>query len=146
MSAPPKATSHGSNAGAGGALRARSAAKAELETIASAVANKATFFMIIPITFQVQPTLAAPPRASGMRLRPKISTGAQWNATLRSPKQKTEAPAAYLGVLPFPVQVVRVCVIPTTILRRPAPESGGGRHSPNGKAATLRALRMSNPI
>src|SRR5262249_38811324 len=48
---PPKAKSQGSKATTGGALtalRAISAPKAEPETNASAVANKATFFMTIP--------------------------------------------------------------------------------------------------
>ncbi|MFT4122071.1 hypothetical protein [Bradyrhizobium sp.] len=53
MIAPPKAISQGSKAGGGGAFNAltgMSAAKAEPVTIASAVANKATFFISIPIT------------------------------------------------------------------------------------------------
>ncbi|MGZ5910863.1 MAG: hypothetical protein ACXWLB_13390 [Reyranella sp.] len=55
MSALPNATSQGSNAAGGGAfsalaLTAISAAKAEPDTIASAVANKAIFFMTrVPI-------------------------------------------------------------------------------------------------
>src|SRR3979409_2664311 len=57
MIALPKAISQGSNAGGGGALTAFSAisaAKAEPDTIASAVANKTPFFMTTPITFQDQ--------------------------------------------------------------------------------------------
>src|SRR6186713_261105 len=53
MIAPPKATSQGSKATTGGAflaLTGMSAAKAEPATIASAVANKVTFFISIPIT------------------------------------------------------------------------------------------------
>jgi hypothetical protein len=53
MIALPKATSQGSNAAGGGALSAFmgiSAARAEPDTIASAVANKTNFFMTIPIT------------------------------------------------------------------------------------------------
>jgi hypothetical protein len=52
MIALPKATSQGSNGAGGGAftgIAARSAASAELETIASAVANKTNFFMTFPI-------------------------------------------------------------------------------------------------
>ncbi|WP_244425331.1 hypothetical protein [Bradyrhizobium sp. STM 3843] len=53
MIAPPKAISQGSKAGGGGAFNAftaKSAAEADPDTIASAVANKAHFFMTIPIT------------------------------------------------------------------------------------------------
>ena len=50
--------------GAGGgaliAFRGISAAKAEPDTIASAVANKTHFFMTIPITFQNQSDFGAP--------------------------------------------------------------------------------------
>ncbi|HEY3892811.1 MAG TPA: hypothetical protein VGM00_12685 [Bradyrhizobium sp.] len=43
------------------AFMGMSAAKAEPETIASAVANKATFFMVIPITFpKISPIPNAP--------------------------------------------------------------------------------------
>ena len=57
MIALPKAISQGSNATTGAllALTTISAAKAEPETIASAVANKATFFMSIPINFKTVP-------------------------------------------------------------------------------------------
>jgi hypothetical protein len=54
MIALPKAKSQGSNAAGGGAFKAfvrKSAAKAEPDTIASAVANKTNFFMTIPTTF-----------------------------------------------------------------------------------------------
>ena len=63
MMALPKAMSQGSNAAGGGALTALtgiSAAKAEPETIASAVANNTIFFMTIPITFQDSPVPAPP--------------------------------------------------------------------------------------
>jgi hypothetical protein len=63
MIALPKATSQGSNGAGGGAFTAFtaiSAARAEPDTIASAVANKASFFMTIPITFQIQPRSGAP--------------------------------------------------------------------------------------
>jgi hypothetical protein len=42
------------------ALTRKSAAKAEPDTIASAVANKASFFMTIPITFKYSPVPGAP--------------------------------------------------------------------------------------
>jgi hypothetical protein len=57
MIALPKAISQGSNAGGGGALTAlsgMSAARAEPDTIASAVASKTIFFMTIPIVFKDQ--------------------------------------------------------------------------------------------
>src|SRR4029079_4127837 len=72
MIALPNATSQGSNGAGGGALTAFvaiSAARAEPDTIASAVANKASFFMTIPITFLDSPVPVAP-RASDNRLRP----------------------------------------------------------------------------
>src|SRR3954452_231940 len=74
---PPKAKSQGSNAAGGGALtalRAISAAKAEPETIASAVANKATFFMTIPIPPYLDSPARRPPRANDNRLRPNVLT------------------------------------------------------------------------
>ena len=63
MIALPKAISQGSKAGGGGAFTAltrRSAAKAEPEISVSAVANKASFFMTIPITFLNSPVPVAP--------------------------------------------------------------------------------------
>src|SRR3954469_10675006 len=74
---PPKAKSQGSNAAGGGALtalRAISAAKPEPETIASAVANKATFFMTIPIPPYLDSPARRPPRANDNRLRPNVLT------------------------------------------------------------------------
>lgn len=63
MMALPKATSQGSKGAGGGALTAftaMSAAIAELEIIASAVANKASFFMTIPIYLFRQPSSGGP--------------------------------------------------------------------------------------
>ncbi|BBC02891.1 hypothetical protein BE61_83550 [Bradyrhizobium elkanii USDA 61] len=63
MMPAPKAMSHGSNGAGGGALTAftaMSAAIAELEIIASAVANKASFFMTIPIYLSRQPGSGGP--------------------------------------------------------------------------------------
>src|SRR4029450_7618897 len=74
---PPKAISQGSNAGGGGALTAftrRSAAKAEPDTNASAGANKATFFMTIPIPPLLTVPFRRPPRANDNRLRPNVLT------------------------------------------------------------------------
>jgi hypothetical protein len=62
--AAPKATSQGSNAAGGGAFtafRGMSAARAEPDTIASAVANKTNFFMTIPISFQKVSPIFRPP-------------------------------------------------------------------------------------
>jgi hypothetical protein len=63
MIALPKAISHGSNAGGGGAFNAlsdMSAPKAEAETIVSAVANKTIFFMTIPTRLKGQSDSGAP--------------------------------------------------------------------------------------
>ncbi len=63
MIALPKAISQGSNGAGGGAFTAFtgiSAAKADPDTIASAVANKTSFFMTIPITLLDSPVPAAP--------------------------------------------------------------------------------------
>src|SRR5215813_6592821 len=63
MIALPKAMSQGSNGGGGAtlALTGMSAARAEPEIIASAVANKITFFILIPITFQEPARFKTPP-------------------------------------------------------------------------------------
>src|ERR1700759_2520856 len=65
MRALPNAKSHGLTTGGGGgalALTGISAARAEPEIIASAVAAKTTFFMTIPITFQKTSRLPDAPR------------------------------------------------------------------------------------
>src|SRR5436309_15484799 len=80
MIALPKATSQGSNAAGGGAftaLTAISAARAEPDTIASAVANKASFFMTIPIPPFLTVPFRRPPRANDNRLRPNVLTQSQ---------------------------------------------------------------------
>src|SRR5882724_9611467 len=77
MRALPKARSQGSNGAGGGAftaLTAISAARAELDTIASAVANKASFFMTIPIPPLLTVPFRRPPRANDNRLRPNVLT------------------------------------------------------------------------
>ncbi|BBO02803.1 hypothetical protein BwSH20_00910 [Bradyrhizobium ottawaense] len=70
MTAPPKAISQGSKAGGGGAFNAftrKSAAKAEpVVTIASAVANKATFFISIPIASSYPVGSRRPPGANDL--------------------------------------------------------------------------------
>src|ERR1700686_1581807 len=81
MIALPKAISHGSNAAGGGALTAFngiSAARAEPDTIASAVANITNFFMTIPITFPKISPIPAPPRASDNRLQRNSLTWPQF--------------------------------------------------------------------
>jgi len=69
MSALPKATSQGSNGAGGGSLAAlsgMSAASADPEIIASAIANKSIFFMKIPIAFHLtSPILGAPGQRTG---------------------------------------------------------------------------------
>src|SRR6266487_6531641 len=77
MIALPKAISQGSNGAGGGAFTAFtgiSAAKAEPDTIASAVANKTSFFMTIPIPPFLTVQLQRPPRANDNRLRPNVLT------------------------------------------------------------------------
>src|SRR5215471_8040083 len=73
MMALPNARSQGSNAGGGGAfaLTGISAAKAEPEIIASAVANNTILFMTIPIRIlDDQPDFRRPPWAidTGLKL------------------------------------------------------------------------------
>src|SRR3954470_629414 len=101
MSALPKAISQGSNgAGAGAltALTAISAAIAEPESSASAVANKTIFFMTIPIV--VRSVRLRRPQAQrqstvtnfcGTNLRRRILCG----------KLKRQATAAFLGAFSF---------------------------------------------
>src|ERR1700755_1609298 len=81
----PKAMSQGSNGAGGGALtafRGISAANAEPDTIASAVANKTHFFMTIPITFQKSVRFRHPPGTSDNRLHVQFRNVTPiWNAT-----------------------------------------------------------------
>ncbi|MDU6241534.1 MAG: hypothetical protein E6614_21705 [Bradyrhizobium sp.] len=112
MIAAPKAMSQGSNAGAGGAFRAFtaiSAAEADPDIIASAVANKANFFMKIPITqiSNISPTFGPPGRKQG-RLRLSDAICARVPPQV---KQKSAASAAFLGDLTILRQVVRACCI-----------------------------------
>src|ERR1051326_289654 len=99
MIALPKAISHGSNgAGTGAltALTAMSAARAEPESSASAVASKTIFFMTIPIVTR-SVRLRRPGDISDNRLHPICA------ANLRrghlGGKRKRQATAAFLGVL-----------------------------------------------
>jgi hypothetical protein len=58
-----------------------SAAKADPDTIASAVANKAIFFILFPITFQNLRPMSGAPAADDDRLRPNLrKPAAIWNA------------------------------------------------------------------
>src|SRR5882757_11363092 len=82
----PKAISQGSNGAGGGAFmafRGISAAKAVPDTIASAVANKTSFFMTIPIPPYFASPVRRPPRAYDNRLRPNVLTwsysGLRWH-------------------------------------------------------------------
>src|SRR2546423_2821416 len=86
MRAAPKAISQGSNGAGGGAFTAFtgiSAARAEPDTNASAVANKASFFMTIPIPPLLTVPFRRPPRANDNRLRPNVLTwsysGLRWH-------------------------------------------------------------------
>src|SRR5256885_5900042 len=85
MMALPKAISQGLNATGGGALAltGMSAARAEPEIIASAVANKTTFFILIPITFQEPARFRSPPGQCDTWLQNRISltrmqSGTRW--------------------------------------------------------------------
>src|SRR3954465_14112009 len=98
MSALPKAISQGSNgAGAGAltALTAISAARAELESSASAVANKTIFFMTIPIV--VRSVRLRRPQAQRHRLQTKFP-GTNLRRRTFCVKLKRQATAAFLGV------------------------------------------------
>src|ERR1700756_208580 len=104
--------SHGLSTTGGGALAltGMSAARAEPEIIASAVAAKTIFFMTIPITFQNPVGFRMPPGRTG------ALTGCNLERGVPVVKQKTQASAAFLGVWGIPQKVVGVCCIPTTIL------------------------------
>lgn len=100
MSALPKATSQGSNGAGGGAFAAlsgMSAASAEPEIIASAVANKIIFFMDIPIAFTSPQPDSDAPRGNAIRLEFPISERNLDCAGFRV-KQKCQAFADFLGV------------------------------------------------
>src|SRR6185295_17224654 len=117
---PPKAISQGSNGAGGGAftaLTAISAARAEPDTIASAVANKASFFMTVPITLLDSQFRGPPPgqAITDCGQMSKRSHRVVWGVTIV--KQKRQASAAFLGVQAVPIDVLRVCCILTTILR-----------------------------
>jgi hypothetical protein len=112
MIALPNAKSHGLTGAGGGALAltGMSAAKAEPEIIASAVAAKTIFFMTIPITFQNPVSFRMPPGRTG------VLTGCNLERGVTAVKQKTQAFADFLGVCGIPRKVVGVCCIPTTKL------------------------------
>ncbi|WP_167358238.1 hypothetical protein [Bradyrhizobium stylosanthis] len=88
-----------------------SAAKAEPVTIASAVANKVTFFISIPITSSTRRVPEAP-RAND--LTSKNHNCGNLDRGLKTVKQKGRASADFLGVLTFPRKVVSQCVFSTT--------------------------------
>src|SRR6478672_4919767 len=117
---PPKAKSQGSNAAGGGAFtafRAISAARAELDTIASAVANKTSFFMTIPIPPYFDSPIPAPPQGQTTTDCGQMSKrGHTVVCDVTMVKQKRQACAAFLGVLTVSKHVLRVCCILTTIL------------------------------
>jgi hypothetical protein len=86
--------SQGSNAAGGGALTAftgKSAAKAEPETIASAVANKAAFFMVIPITFPKNQSDSERPRGKRSSTETKLLTSVTiWSAAIIAESKKVK--------------------------------------------------------
>jgi hypothetical protein len=88
-----------------------SAAKADPDTIASAVANKAIFFIIVPITFQTQSDFR---RARG-RPQSTATKSLQTRLNLERPpkivKQKNQTSADFLGVLAVSRNVVGTCCI-----------------------------------
>src|SRR5437588_6524419 len=120
MMALPKARSQGSNGAGGGAFTALtgiSAARAEPEIIASAVANNTIFFMRIPITFLRSAPATGAPQGQA---KPDCIEFGKTNDNLElgaiPEKQKRQASADFLGGLPVSRKVVGVCCIPTTIL------------------------------
>jgi hypothetical protein len=84
-----------------------SAAKAEPDIVASAVAAKIIFFMTIPIR-----------ETSRLRMPPSDGLVVNLDGNLKRAesreKPKCQASAAFLGVREIPRQVVCVCCIPTT--------------------------------
>src|SRR5882757_2139586 len=100
MMALPKAISQGSNGAGGGALTAFtaiSAAIAELEIIASAVANKANFFMTVPIYFSRQLSSGGP--QGKQELTATQSRPSNLERMHEAVKPKRHACADFLGVL-----------------------------------------------
>src|SRR4029453_15140803 len=96
------------------AFTAMSAAIAEVAVTANTAAARTSFFMTIPIFISRTVGLRCP-KESEDRLRPKIS-GANLERAIRAVKQKTQATAAFLGVLRFLRDVVGGCCFRTTIL------------------------------
>ena len=78
----------------GGALTAfkgMSDARAEPETIASAVANKATFFMVIPITFPKNQSDSERPRGKRSSTETKLLTSVTiWSAAIIAESKKVK--------------------------------------------------------
>ncbi|MBR1089403.1 hypothetical protein JQ621_18230 [Bradyrhizobium manausense] len=98
------------------AFTAMSAAKAEPVTIASAVANKATFFISIPITSSTQSDFPEAPRAYD--LTAKLRYSGNLEGTTSSEKQKTRASADFLGVMAILQKVVGRCCFSITLFSR----------------------------
>jgi hypothetical protein len=99
-------------------LTGMSAAKAEPVTIASAVANKATFFISIPITSSQTPVGSRkPPGAND--LTAKLRNCDNLEGGMQTVKQKTRASADFLGVLTIPRKVVTMCCFPITLFCPP---------------------------
>ncbi|WP_291714021.1 hypothetical protein [Bradyrhizobium sp.] len=104
MIAPPNAISQGSNGAGGGALTAftaMSAARADPDTIASAVANKAIFFIWFPITFQTQSDFRRPRGKRQPTATKSLQTRRNLERLPKTVKQKKQTSADFLGVWAF---------------------------------------------
>jgi hypothetical protein len=91
-----------------------SAARADPDTIASAVANKAIFFISFPITFQVQSDFRRPrgnPQSTATKF---LQTRLNLKRAPKTVKQKKQTCADFLGVLAVSRNVVGICCIWTT--------------------------------
>ncbi|MEO6782512.1 MAG: hypothetical protein ABI407_14425 [Bradyrhizobium sp.] len=73
------------------AFTGKSAAKAEPETIASAVANKAAFFMVIPITFlKISPIPNAPRGKRSSTETKRLTSVTIWDAAIIAESKKVK--------------------------------------------------------
>jgi len=85
---------------------------ADPETIASAVANKAIFFMTFPITCQKPSLISGAPAADHHPTATKFSqVRLNLERRRKSVKQKKQTTADFLGVWPIPRKVVAGCCI-----------------------------------
>jgi hypothetical protein len=117
-----------------------SAAKADPDTIASAVANKAIFFIIVPITFQTQSDFRRPRGKPQSTATKSLQTRLNLKRLPKTVKQKIQTSADFLGVLAVSRNVVGACCIWTTISGCPDPSlvhlGHAGRASDGGERIT----------